>query len=92
MTNYKKSLRTCVFCRGKFEQKKLLRLKCESKKLVLYNNYGRSFYICDCCINRVLDEKLKQKDYKKIENALCRECKNKDKYVLQLKEILADVR
>lgn len=91
MANSKKTLRTCIFCRGKFEQKELLRLKCEEKKIVLYNHKGRSFYVCSSCIEKVqLD--INQRDYKRFENALCRECKNKDKYVLQLKEILADVR
>jgi hypothetical protein len=32
------------------------------------------------------------KDIKRYEKALCRECKNKDKYVIQLEEILLDVR
>lgn len=91
MANSKKTLRTCVFCRGKFEQKELLRLKCDEKKIVLYNHKGRSFYLCSTCIEKVQQD-INQKDYKKFENALCRECKNKDKYVLQLKEILADVR
>ena len=35
---------------------------------------------------------LKRKDYKKIEKSLCKECKNKDNYVTQLKEMLTDVR
>lgn len=91
MANLKKTLRTCIFCRGKFEQKELLRFKCEDKKLVLFNNHGRSFYICKDCSNKAQSE-INQKDYKKFEKALCRECKNKDTYVLQLKEMLADVR
>jgi len=91
LANSKKTLRTCIFCRGKFEQNELLRLKCEEKEIVLYNNKGRSFYLCNSCIKKVQEDN-NQKDYKRFENALCRECKNKDKYVLQLKEILADVR
>ena len=84
-------LRTCVVCKGKFEQKELLRLKCEDKKLLFYNNYGRSFYICSDCEN-ILQSDINGKDFKRIEKALCRECKNKDKYVIQLEEILLDVR
>ena len=91
MANLKKTLRTCIFCRGKFEQKELLRFKCNDKKLVLYDHYGRSFYICGDCAQKVQSD-INQKDYKKFEKALCRECKNKDTYVLQLKEMLADVR
>ena len=84
-------LRTCIICRNKIEQKKLNRFKCEDKKLVSYNNYGRSFYICDDCISTIQSD-INQKDYKKFEKALCRECKNKDHYVVQLKEMLTDVR
>ncbi len=85
------NLRTCIICRGKFNQKELLRLKCEDKKLLFYNNYGRSFYICGDC-QMLLQTDIKTKEYKKIEKSLCRECKNKDEYATQLKEMLTDVR
>ena len=85
------NLRTCIICRGKFNQKELLRLKCEDKKLLFYNNYGRSFYICSDCEN-ILQSDINGKDFKRIEKSLCKECKNKDKYVTQLKEMLTDVR
>ena len=84
-------LRTCVVCKGKFEQKELLRLKCEDKKLLFYNNYGRSIYNCSDCEN-ILYSEINGKDFKRIEKSLCKECKNKDKYVTQLKEMLTDVR
>ncbi|MCG3659254.1 DUF448 domain-containing protein [Aliarcobacter butzleri] len=90
MANLKKILRTCIFCKGKFEQKELLRLKCKDKKLSLYDNLGRSFYICEACILKF--QTMNEKDYKKYEKPLCKECKNKDEYVIQLKEILTDVR
>ena len=85
------TLRTCIICRGKFDQKELLRLKCEDKKLLFYNNYGRSFYICSDCEN-ILQSDINGKDFKRIETSLCKECKNKDKYVTQLKERRTDVR
>lgn len=91
MANLKKILRTCVVCKEKLEQKELLRLKCEEKKLMFYNNFGRSFYICSGC-ESYLQSDLKTKEYKKIEKSLCKECKNKDEYVIQLKEMLTDVR
>ena len=91
MPSLKKTLRTCVICRGKFEQKELLRLKCEEKELLFYNNSGRSFYICNDCEKLLLTD-ISGKDYKRIEKSLCKECKNKDKYVTQLKEMLTDVR
>ncbi len=72
----------------KFEQKKLLRLKCEDKKLVPFNNNGRSFYICDDCVLILENSQSNQKEYKKLEKALFKECRNKDDYIGQLKEIL----
>ncbi len=91
MANLKNILRTCIVCRTKYEQKELLRLKCENKKLVRYNNYGRSFYICETCSKKILTD-LKVKELKRLEKILNKECKSQDNFVTQLKEILTDVR
>jgi len=74
------SIRTCVVCRLKFSQKLLNRLQCIDKKLIPYSGMGRSFYICDDCL----------KDEKKTEKSLYRACKNKDNYIVQLREIFAN--
>lgn len=87
MANLKKPLRMCIVCRTRLTKVDLVRLKCENKKLVSYNGYGRSFYICNKC----LDENLPD-NTKRLEKALFRECKNKDEYIVQLKEILTHVR
>jgi uncharacterized protein len=50
--------------------------------LTKYTGSGRSFYICNDCL----------KETGKLEKALYRHCKNKDKYIVQLKEILIDGR
>ncbi len=84
-------IRTCIFCRKKYTKEELLRLKFEDKKLVLYDNYGRSFYICFNCIEKI-QTNLTNKEYKKLEKALCKECKSNESYVIQLKEILINVR
>lgn len=91
MANLKQILRTCVFCREKIEQKELLRFSCQNKKLVQYNNYGRSFYICRACSTKIQSE-LKAKEIKRLEKILNKECKSNDNFVTQLKEILTDVR
>lgn len=88
----KKPVRTCIFCKGKFHQKELLRLKCEDKKLVLFNNNGRSFYICKNCISKITQAQENQRSYKSMEKTLLKECKNKDFYLGQLKEILTHVK
>lgn len=87
MANLKKPLRMCVVCRSKLEKTSLLRLKCKDKKLIQYDGIGRSFYICYNCMEENFD-----KNAGKIEKALRKECKNKDEYIVQLKEILTNVR
>lgn len=90
MACLEKPLRMCIGCRSKISQKQLLRLQCdENKKLVPFQNNGRSFYICKECIEDAFTE---NKNKKKLEQALCRACKNKDEYIIQLKEILTHVR
>jgi len=76
--------RMCVACRGRFEQKMLLRLQCEQQLLRSYNGSGRSFYLCFECIE----------NEKKVTRALARACKRGDMNYLstQLKEIITDVR
>jgi predicted RNA-binding protein YlxR (DUF448 family) len=76
------SIRTCVVCRKKYPQKELNRLQCKDKKLYLFKGIGRSFYICNKCL---VDEK-------RLEKAFYRHCKNKDNYIVQLREILKNGR
>jgi len=76
------SMRTCVVCRIKLTQKLLNRLQCKDQKLTAFTGIGRSFYICDSCLD----------NESKLEKALYRHCKNKDEYIVQLREILANGR
>ncbi|MFA7083454.1 MAG: DUF448 domain-containing protein [Arcobacteraceae bacterium] len=90
MACLEKPLRMCIVCRDKISQKQLLRLQCdENKKLVPFQFNGRSFYICKKCIEYAFSE---NKNKKKLEQTLFRVCKNKDEYIIQLKEILTHVR
>ena len=73
-----KQIRTCVSCRNKFFQDNLLRLQCIDKNVVLFTKQGRSFYLCNDCID----------DDKKVIKSLYRQCKNKADYKQQLKEIV----
>lgn len=45
------AVRMCVCCRGRYLQTELLRLKVEGATIKLFNGNGRSFYLCDVCIN-----------------------------------------
>jgi len=76
------TIRTCVVCRERMAQKLLNRLQCKDKKLIAFSGIGRSFYICDNCLE----------NESKLEKALYRNCKNKDEYIVQLREILANGR
>ena len=78
----KLTIRTCVSCRSKFSQKVLNRLQCIDKMLTKYTGNGRSFYVCEDCLKETV----------KLEKALYRHCKNKDNYMVQLKEILINGR
>lgn len=88
MANSEKPIRMCFVCRGRFEQNLLSRLQCKEKKLQSFDGFGRSFYLCKECLDKIHEGV----DIKRIEKALFRECKNKDNYLEQLKEMLTYVR
>ena len=77
-----KPIRMCVACRERFLQDTLVRLQCNDKVLSLFQGIGRSFYICNSCIE----------DEKRLYKTLCKQCKNNKNYPMDLKEILIDVR
>jgi predicted RNA-binding protein YlxR (DUF448 family) len=78
-----KPIRTCISCRKKQEQNLLNRFQCKEKKLSKFTKHGRSFYICNDCLSE---------GSAKLEKTLYRQCKNKDDYIAQLKEIVANGR
>ena len=88
MANLKKPIRMCIVCRSKENKNSMLRLQCKSSKLIKFDGFGRSFYMCKECQNKTLENI----ELKRIEKTLFRECKNKDEYIVQLKEILTHVR
>ena len=44
----------CIACRSRLPQNTLIRLKQEGSEVVEFDGKGRSFYLCDICVN---DEK-----------------------------------
>lgn len=42
-------IRTCIVCKGKFEQNRLHRFRINNYNFIEQNS-GRSFYLCDLCI------------------------------------------
>lgn len=73
----------CILCKERFDQHDLLRLQCKNQSIIKFSGEGRSFYICQKC-----------KDDKHIGIAISKTCrknkKEKEKYLNQLKEILAN--
>lgn len=71
-------IRMCIACRSRFPQKELIRLKQKGENIVLYDNMGRSFYLCkECCTNE-----------KKIKGLIKRFRQEEERFVKLLKELI----
>ncbi|WP_236617366.1 MULTISPECIES: DUF448 domain-containing protein [unclassified Lebetimonas] len=46
-----KQIRMCVACRKRDLQSNLYRLQCINNELIKFSGNGRSFYVCESCIN-----------------------------------------
>jgi len=77
-------MRMCISCRKREQQSLLLRLSCVKGDLEPFRGDGRSFYLCENCIN----------DEKRVLKSLMRQCKsgNKERLTNKLKEIIPDDR
>lgn len=75
----KKTIRMCIGCRQRFLQAELIRLKFDHDNLAFFNGFGRSFYLCESCIDK---EKIFQ-SILKMKNAP----KNKEKIQFGIQEI-----
>jgi len=76
--------RMCVCCRKRDFQQNMLRLRCSDSNIEIFKGSGRTFYLCDNCLE----------DDKKLSRSLMRQCKSgdKDKLMNKLKEIITDDR
>ena len=81
---FNKPTRMCVSRRQRTQQEDLIRLHCIDGEVQAYMGYGRSFYLCNICLD----------NEKKLSKALMRQCRtsNKDKLMIRLKEIITDDR
>ena len=77
-------IRMCICCRKKDIQSSLNRFQCIDGGIVSFSKNGRSFYLCNNCLNQE----------KQVIKSLMRQCKSgaRDKFMNQLKEIIADGR
>ena len=57
----KNPLRMCIFCRKRFFQKELMRLKVSKGDFIFFDGFGRSFYLCASCLdNQRLASKIQK--------------------------------
>ena len=73
--------RMCIACRSRQPQNTLIRLKQEDKEIVAFNGKGRSFYLCDVCVN----------NEKKIKGLVKRLKQDEERFIKLLKELTTDV-
>jgi len=66
-TKKHKPIRMCINCRIRFEKTKLLRLQCKNKNITSFSNKGRSFYLCQKCLE-TKKEAIKKRIYKICKN------------------------
>jgi len=70
----------CVVCRSRLLQAEMLRVQCKNFEIIPFSGEGRSFYICESCIN---DKKLD-----KIIQRVCKVKKDKlEQIVIKIKEM-----
>lgn len=65
-----KQTRMCIKCRVRFQQKELIRLQSKGNSLCEFSGNGRSFYVCEDCMQQpktlqiiIKINKLKPSDY-----------------------------
>jgi len=73
--------RMCITCRSRHPQNTLIRLKQEEDEIVAYDGKGRSFYLCDVCVN----------NDKKINGLVKRFKQDKERFIKLLKELSNDL-
>ena len=73
--------RMCIACRSRQPQNTLIRLKQEDKEIVAFNGKGRSFYLCDVCVN----------NEKKIKGLVKRFRQDEERFSKLLKELTEEV-
>ncbi|PAF43201.1 DUF448 domain-containing protein [Helicobacter sp. 11S02596-1] len=66
------AVRMCVCCRKRFIQSKLFRLKINNARIGLFDGSGRSFYLCEECIdnNKIIGSLTKLKNAPKDKNII----------------------
>ncbi len=73
--------RMCIACRSKLPQNTLIRLKQEGSEVVGFDGKGRSFYLCDICIN----------NEKKIKGLVKRFKQDAERFTKLLKQLTTEV-
>jgi len=70
--------RMCIACRSKHPQNTLIRLKQNANEIVVYDGIGRSFYVCNQCIQ----------NQKKVKGLVKRFKQDEEHFTKLLKELM----
>jgi len=70
--------RMCIACRSKHPQNTLIRLKQNANEIVVYDGIGRSFYVCEQCIQ----------NQKKVKGLVKRFKQDEEHFTKLLKELM----
>ncbi len=73
-----KQIRMCLSCRQRNRQNEMVRLQQVDSKIIVYRGFGRSFYICNECID----------NNKKIKGLTKRFKQDEEQFVKFLKELV----
>ena len=68
----------CIACRSKHPQNTLIRLKQNANEIVVYDGIGRSFYVCNQCIQ----------NQKKVKGLVKRFKQDEEHFTKLLKELM----
>jgi predicted RNA-binding protein YlxR (DUF448 family) len=70
-------IRMCISCRSRHPQNSLIRLREEAKLVVKYSGIGRSFYLCNSCVQ----------NEKKVKGLVKRFKQDQERFVKLLREL-----
>jgi len=82
MSNKNNPVRMCIVCKARIPQSELLRLQVDQGGLRAFTKVGRSFYVCDDCIDT---------NNKQLKKALLQKCKKLDQNILDYGKMLKEI-
>ena len=82
MSKINTPVRMCIVCKARDPQSELLRLQTNEGMLRVFKQVGRSFYVCNDCI---------ESNNKQLKKALLQKCKKLDQNILDYGKMLKEI-